>query len=171
MNTPFDPHTVARAVLASAQKHFVYGNGLMNVMIFRRLFHSDVSFVQGFLNVNETASVRHFYMELANGETLDPTYFTPKLLEQSLSNSHDALYEHTPTEEESVREFFFAQSNSDGYWMLVNKKCVEVYKDVLKQLNLRFEDYPIPTQKVSVNDACPCGSGKKFKRCHSGVTF
>jgi hypothetical protein len=25
-------------------------------------------------------------------------------------------------------------------------------------------------QKVGRNDPCPCGSGKKFKKCHGGVT-
>ena len=27
---------------------------------------------------------------------------------------------------------------------------------------------PEPRQKIGRNDACPCGSGKKYKRCHGG---
>src|ERR1700682_1391311 len=27
----------------------------------------------------------------------------------------------------------------------------------------------VPAGKVGRNDPCPCGSGKKFKRCHGGV--
>jgi preprotein translocase subunit SecA len=33
----------------------------------------------------------------------------------------------------------------------------------------RVEDKPMPAQaapKVGRNDACPCGSGKKYKHCH-----
>jgi SEC-C motif-containing protein len=26
--------------------------------------------------------------------------------------------------------------------------------------------YPVPSQKLSRNIECPCGSGKKYKRCH-----
>ena len=28
------------------------------------------------------------------------------------------------------------------------------------------EEAPLPNRKVGRNDPCPCGSGKKFKKCH-----
>lgn len=166
-----DPHAVARAILTNAQKHFVYGNGLMNVFILQKLCKDDsVSFVRGYLNVktpDQTVSVRHFYAQLPDGEILDPTFFTEQMIANELSNTPEPLYGQT--QEEETRDFFFAkmQTSCDSYWLLTHKKCVDVYKGVLKDLGLRLEDYPIPVHKLSVNDACPCGSGKKYKRCHA----
>ncbi len=165
-----DPRVVARAILANAQKHFVYGNGLMNVFIFRKLCpdSTTLTFVRGYLNVktpDQSVSVRHFYAQLPDGEILDPTLFTEQLISSELSNTPEPLYESTQEEEE--RDFFFAQLySSEAYWLLTHKKCVDVYKGVLKDLGLRLEDHPIPVHKLSVNDMCPCGSGKKYKRCH-----
>lgn len=172
----FDPRTVARAILANAQKHFVYGNGLMNVFIFEKLCGTSTGAVRGYLNVktpDQTVSMRHYYVQLSDGEILDPTFFTQKMIENELSNTTEPTYDHALTEEETRRDFFFDQlrTNSDGYWLLTHKKCVDVYKDVLRDLGLRFEDYPIPVRKLAVNDVCPCGSGKKYKRCHSGLAF
>jgi len=168
-----DPHTVARAILANAQKHFVYGNGLMNVFIFDKLCKGSVRPVRGYLNVKTPAdhcvSVRHFYVQIADGEEMiDPTFFTQQMIENELSNTSEALYENT--QEEEARDMYFDQivsGYSDGYWLLTHKKCVDVYKGVLKDLGLRLEDYPIPTRKVSVNEECPCRSLLKYKRCHA----
>lgn len=172
MSCTLDPQIVARAILANAQKHFVYGNGLMNVFIFEKLFGTSFEAVRGYLNVktpDQTVSMRHFYIQLPDGEILDPTFFTQKMIENELSNTTEPTYDHELTDDEAKRDAFFdhLHTNSDGYWLLTHKKCVDVYKDVLKDLQLRMEDFPIPMQKLSVNDVCPCGSGKKFKRCHA----
>ena len=172
MSCTLDPQVVARAILANAQKHFVYGNGLMNVFIFEKLFGTSFQVVRGYLNVktpDQSVSVRHFYIQLPDGEILDPTFFTQKMIENELSNTTEPSYDHELTDEESRRDAFFDQlhTNSNGYWLLTHKKCVDVYKDVLKDLQLRLEDFPIPMRKLAVNDMCPCGSGNKFKRCHA----
>lgn len=43
------------------------------------------------------------------------------------------------------------------------------YEDALEEEDLDVDEYPEtfvrPAPKVGRNDACPCGSGKKFKRC------
>jgi len=37
--------------------------------------------------------------------------------------------------------------------------------------HIRFDSPSVPTHvpKVGRNDPCPCGSGKKYKRCHGGI--
>jgi hypothetical protein len=41
--------------------------------------------------------------------------------------------------------------------------CIEIDPKLLLR-------QPTPTQKVGRNDPCPCGSGKKAKKCHPGFT-
>jgi hypothetical protein len=178
--TSVDPTVLAHAILSNARKHHVYGNGLMNVHIFERILGKEgVTYVPGFLNVKaETPfSVRHFYFELPNGEILDPTFFTPKMLEYELSNTREALYPlgYTSTEldDQTRRDAFYqnlCEGNSDGYWLLVNKKCVDVFRDVVKELGLACT-VPTRSGKIGANEPCPCGSGKKYKKCHSSITF
>lgn len=142
----------------------------MNVFIFDRLCKDSVTLVQGYLNVktpDQSISVRHYYAQLPDGEILDPTFFTEQMIANELSNTREPVHDHV--QEEEARDFFFhqMQSTDEAYWLLTHKKCVDVYKGVLKDLGLRFEDYPIPVRKLAVNDVCPCGSGKKYKRCHA----
>lgn len=35
-----------------------------------------------------------------------------------------------------------------------------------KQVQIRYHDDPRTGETVGRNDPCPCGSGKKWKRCH-----
>lgn len=175
-----DPNVLARSILLNAQKHHVYGNGLMNMHIFERVLGKEgITYVPGFLNVKSVQpfSVRHFYFELPNGDVLDPTFFTPKMLEFELSNTREPLYplgyDESELDEQSRRDLFYqnlCEGNSDGYWLLVNKKCVDVFIDVIAELGLNVS---IPTRsgKIGANDMCPCGSGKKFKKCHSNLVF
>ncbi len=173
-----DPHVLARSVLLNAQKHHVYGNGLMNMHIFKQIFGDGegITYVPGFLNVQSSQpfSVRHFYFELPNGDILDPTLFTPKMLEYKLSNTREPLYpvHETALIDQSHRDFFFTKmfQNSDGYWLLVNKKCVDVFRDVVAELGLSAT-VPTRSGKIGANEICPCGSGKKFKKCHQGISF
>ncbi len=174
-----DPHVLARSVLLNAQKHHVYGNGLMNMHIFKRILGDDegITYVPGFLNVKsapEPFSVRHFYFELPNGDILDPTLFTPKMLEYELSNTREPLYpiHETAQTDQIRRDFFFTNMsiNSDGYWLLVNKKCVDVFRDVSAELGLSVT-VPTRSGKIGANEICPCGTGKKFKKCHQGISF
>lgn len=175
-----DPHVLARSVLQNAQKHHVYGNGLMNMHIFDRVLgKGELTYVSGFLNVKSAQpfSVRHFYFELSNGDVLDPTCFTPKMLNSELSNTREPLYpigtDTSELDEQTRRDLFYSnmcEGNSDGYWLLVNKKCVDVFRDVTFELGLSVS-VPTRSTKIGANEVCPCGSGKKFKKCHSGIVF
>lgn len=176
-----DPNVLARSVLLNAQKHHVYGNGLMNMHIFKRILGDDegITYVPGFLNVKSAQpfSVRHFYFELPNGDILDPTLFTPKMLEYELSNTREPLYplgyDASELDEQNRRDVFYknlCEGNSDGYWLLVNKKCVDVFRDVVAELGLSMT-VPTRSGKIGPNEVCPCGSGKKFKKCHQGISF
>lgn len=76
--------------------------------------------------------------------------------------SEDAAYgdfrEWTNEMEEQAKEY---QQLLD---MLVNPKAVYVTEDEYPKPK---SDYRIP--QVGRNDPCPCGSGKKYKKCHGGI--
>lgn len=36
-------------------------------------------------------------------------------------------------------------------------------------MQLSLQARPVPIAKTGRNDACPCGSGKKYKRCHGAA--
>ena len=80
------------------------------------------------------------------------------------------------TEEDVLHEFFemLTDSTETGNWLYYtkNKGIVDhliefhmmdyLYPPVIK------ETYRRKTSKISANEPCPCGSGKKFKKCCRG---
>jgi hypothetical protein len=56
--------------------------------------------------------------------------------------------------------------NATGHW--VENPVLEERSKVLAPVNVtaRFEKGQLIRRKIGRNDACPCGSGKKFKKCH-----
>lgn len=185
-----DPERVSQAILKASIEFRVFGNGLMNVHIFHKLLGNTVSCVQGYLNIDgdavvETgstsqavvsrASVRHFFPE---GVT-DPTYFTEHLMARNLSNSpeplFDVLADAAGSEAEAEREFFFQKlletNSSDAYWKLTNQRCIDVFSRVVSILGLNPAEFKLPSNKISVNEMCPCGSSKKYKKCHISKTI
>jgi hypothetical protein len=184
--------TVSQAILKASIELRVFGNGLMNVHIFHKLLGNSISVVQGYLNVDGDAvlelgtsapqtvsrvSVRHFFPE---GVT-DPTYFTEQLMAKNLSNTHEPMFDvvqdASGAEAEAEREFFFQKlmetNSSDAYWRLTNQRCIDVYHRVVAILGLNPTDprYKLPSNKIPVNEVCPCGSSKKYKKCHVSKTI
>lgn len=175
-----DPEVVSQAILKASIENRVFGNGLMNVHIFHKLLggNSHVNLVQGYLNIDgeSKASVRHFYLD---GGVSDPTYFTDHLMAQNLSNSAEPLFEVSTDaagpEAEAEREFFFQKlletNSSDAYWRLTNQRCIDVYNRVVAILGLNPAEHKLPSNKIPVNETCPCGSTKKYKKCHASKTI
>ena len=58
----------------------------------------------------------------------------------------------------------------DKYWVInecIYLKYEEEYSEELEQAVKKLLTKPMAwTTKVGRNDPCPCGSGKKFKKCH-----
>ncbi len=44
-------------------------------------------------------------------------------------------------------------------------------RDLIEEIISKFKSNSLPatSQKIGRNEACPCGSGKKYKKCHGGV--
>lgn len=172
--------TVSQAILKASIENRVFGNGLMNVHIFHKLLGGNSpSFVQGYLNINgdsTKASVCHFYPD---GGVSDPTYFTEHLVAQNLSNSAEPMFDvftdAAGPEAEAEREFFFQKlletNSSDAYWRLTNQRCINVYNRVVAILGLNPAEHKLPSNKIPVNELCPCGSTKKYKKCHASKTI
>jgi hypothetical protein len=181
---------VSQAILKASIEHRVFGNGLMNVHIFHKLLGNSINLVQGYLNIDGDAvlelgtsapqtvsrvSVRHFFPE---GVT-DPTYFTEQLMAKNLSNTHEPMFnvvqDASGAEAEAEREFFFQKlletNSSDSYWRLTNKRCIDVFERVVVILGLNPAEYKLPSNKIPVNELCPCGSSKKYKKCHIDKTI
>jgi hypothetical protein len=171
---------VSQAILKASIEFRVFGNGLMNVHIFHKLLGNSVGIVQGYLNIDggdaASASVRHFYPE---GGVTDPTYFTESIVSKQLSNSaeplFDVLSDAAGAEAEAEREYFFQKlletNSSDAYWRLTNQRCIDVYHRVVAILGLNPTEYKLPSNKIPVNEMCPCGSSKKYKKCHVSKTI
>ena len=79
-------------------------------------------------------------------------------------------------EEESIRFLYRFEPISQEELAAREKAMEEARRRVQRQQNLVYSSgdgaAPAPakrqTAKVGRNDPCPCGSGKKFKRCHGG---
>lgn len=55
--------------------------------------------------------------------------------------------------------------NAKGPWV-EDPLLEEASKSLSNDVTARFEDGQLIRQKVGRNEVCPCGSGKKFKKCH-----
>lgn len=179
-----DPEAVSQAILKASVELRVFGNGLMNVHIFHKLCNHHINVVQGYLNIDggdgggeatKAVSVRHFYPDGLS----DPTYFSDTLLARNLSNSAEPLFDVVQdaagAEAEAEREFFFQKlletNSSDAYWRLTNQRCIDVFERVVSILGLNPIEFKLPSNKIPVNEACPCGSSKKYKKCHVSKTI
>ena len=80
---------------------------------------------------------------------------------------HERIKEVLPTFKELSPTQIFAGGNPDGFSVgSINKKEVFFYEDEREAWEL-LESMTIMFYKdLERNDACKCGSGKKFKRCH-----
>jgi preprotein translocase subunit SecA len=62
-------------------------------------------------------------------------------------------------------------TRDDDDWSDPDEEEQEVMRELLREMarRLRPDLHPDPVQPplhVGRNDPCPCGSGKKYKRCH-----
>ncbi|MGH9328756.1 MAG: preprotein translocase subunit SecA [Terriglobia bacterium] len=65
----------------------------------------------------------------------------------------------TPEEEEAmIREYQQRKRREQAQMQMVGAGAVERPKQVIRR-----------TEKIGRNDPCPCGSGKKYKKCHGAV--
>lgn len=84
------------------------------------------------------------------------------LLMAKMAMEHDL----TPDEEEQVREYLIEKMSKSG----IDPEMIEkiMYAGVPKAE--RRQVHPVRNStldpKVGRNEPCPCGSGKKFKKCH-----
>ncbi|MGH9469826.1 MAG: SEC-C metal-binding domain-containing protein, partial [Terriglobia bacterium] len=65
----------------------------------------------------------------------------------------------TPEEEEAmIREYQRRKRREQAEMQMVGAGAVEKPKQVVRR-----------SEKVGRNDPCPCGSGKKYKKCHGAT--
>jgi preprotein translocase subunit SecA len=78
-------------------------------------------------------------------------------------------------EEETIRYLYLFEPVSREEQEEREKERAEVRRNLKKEQNLVYSagdsGQPAPTKKretakVGRNDPCPCGSGKKYKKCH-----
>jgi uncharacterized protein len=81
------------------------------------------------------------------------------------------LYRHMPADSDEERELSatFERERplatlNEGIEELV--ACVADLADLTRDARYRVDTVRREAPKVGRNDACPCGSGKKFKYCH-----
>ena len=59
------------------------------------------------------------------------------------------------------------ESNLNTPRSTANSSMARAQNSVIQKLSAQTSQKPV--QKVGANESCPCGSGKKYKKCHGGV--
>ncbi len=82
-----------------------------------------------------------------------------------------------PKNSEDFILFDYAKWNDEDrtYYEEANNKLRFFQTDALKEHRMHITDFPSAQTprnlpKIGRNQLCPCGSGKKYKRCHGQVT-
>jgi hypothetical protein len=161
------------------QSNHIFCNSLFAVYIFRLMFPDQKDKIyDGFLNVttkNDSGSVassfsiRHYYF-IIDSVTYDPIVFVPKTQEliENTCISKEPMYNVVTLENEELREHFYKNTNIDGYFSMCHPNCyftMERLLTLFSKQNLK----PSCNRVIRVNDRCPCGSLKKYKKCHMGI--
>ena len=66
--------------------------------------------------------------------------------------------------------YYFEPINNNLIYYAKNKK---IDSNVINKIKITLSNLGITakaTSKIGRNETCPCGSGKKFKRCHGSDT-
>lgn len=84
------------------------------------------------------------------------------------------IYRHLPAESDDARELL-AALDADAPLRGVDEAADDLVAavadlfDLTRELRFQVETVRRDAPKVGRNDPCPCGSGKKYKRCHGAA--
>lgn len=163
------------------QSNHVFCNSLFNVYIFRLIFPEHINDIRdGYLNVKTindcdgvtpSFSIRHYYI-VHDSITYDPIVFVPKTQEiiENTCISEQPMYNVIALENEELREHFYKKNDVQAYFSVCHSNCYFIMERMLTLLSKQHLK-PSCNRNVRVNDRCPCGSLKKYKKCHMGMNL
>lgn len=78
---------------------------------------------------------------------------------------------HTPEPFEDEEDDFFEEDETDWSNPTAEEQAavMDLFKSVVQRIRPDVLPRPVPKMEAGRNEPCPCGSGKKFKRCHGAA--
>lgn len=125
-------------------------------------------------NAEQLMRSRYAAYCVKNSEYIHNTYALSKRAENSiqeiklfaeLADFIKLTVNHFSEQSDTAQVHFKAEYICDGYYCQLE----ETSNFIVEENQWRYLDGTITPQdeiKLSRNDACPCGSGKKYKKCH-----
>lgn len=168
---------IAMATLLENWRNTAYGNG-MNKQEQEALWQKYFALEKGFYEeiLKDPKKVYEGSVkELAEKFSIDPFIFVGILdgIDESLAGYHNPI---DTMEEDTVikiqidpEKLYYNMVEAKASWLyelpawdsiLTEEKRKELYKEQKKSRTVKRE-----SKKIYPNDACPCGSGKKYKKC------
>ena len=168
---------IAMATLLENWRNTAYGNG-MNKQEQEALWQKYFALEKGFYEeiLKDPKKVYEGSVkELAEKFSIDPFIFVGILdgIDESLAGYHNPI---DTMEEDTVvkiqidpEKLYYNMVEAKASWLyelpawdsiLTEEKRKELYKEQKKSGTVKRE-----SKKIYPNDACPCGSGKKYKKC------
>lgn len=168
---------IAMATLLENWRNTAYGNG-MNKQEQEALWQKYFALEKGFYEeiLKDPKKVYEGSVkELADKFSIDPFIFVGILdgIDESLAGYHNPI---DTMEEDTVvkiqidpEKLYYNMVEAKASWLyelpawdsiLTEEKRKELYKEQKKSGTVKRE-----SKKIYPNDACPCGSGKKYKKC------
>ena len=168
---------IAMATLLENWRNTAYGNG-MNKQEQEALWQKYFALEKGFYEeiLKDPKKVYEGSVkELAEKFSIDPFIFVGILdgIDESLAGYHNPI---DTMEEDTVvkiqidpEKLYYSMVEAKASWLyelpawdsiLTEEKRKELYKEQKKSGTVKRE-----SKKIYPNDACPCGSGKKYKKC------
>ena len=169
---------IAMATLLENWRNTAYGNG-MNKQEQEALWQKYFALEKGFYEeiLKDPKKVYEGSVkELAEKFSIDPFIFVGILdgIDESLAGYHNPI---DTMEEDTVvkiqidpEKLYYNMVEAKASWLyelpawdsiLTEEKRKELYKEQKKSGTVKRE-----SKKIYPNDACPCGSGKKYKKCY-----
>lgn len=168
---------IAMATLLENWRNTAYGNG-MNKQEQEALWQKYFALEKGFYEeiLKDPKKVYEGSVkDLAEKFSIDPFIFVGILdgIDESLAGYHNPI---DTMEEDTVvkiqidpEKLYYNMVEAKASWLyelpawdsiLTEEKRKELYKEQKKSGTVKRE-----SKKIYPNDACPCGSGKKYKKC------
>lgn len=126
-------------------------------------------FIDGMMKVSESGSGREELAKMAGILTAARTHqATPEQIKTEIAAAGPGF--------ESLIRFVPNDSVALATWILVVIACIQILlgeKPSVTNIDQRVTVQQTPNANPAVapgrNDSCPCGSGKKFKKCHGAA--